>query len=106
LFHEAVRKIDSIPKAPVRDLWGCFQAMLRLIRAYYRGDYRHVSVPNLVMIIGAIIYVLNPWDLIPDWIPTPGFVDDATILAFTVQKPGKTLDDFTTWETVSLVRPS
>jgi uncharacterized membrane protein YkvA (DUF1232 family) len=101
LFQEAMRKTSSIPKAPFKDLWGYFQAMLRLIRAYYRGEYRAISVTNLVMIIGAIIYVLNPWDLIPDWIPTLGFLDDATILAFAVQKTREALDDFTSWETTA-----
>jgi uncharacterized membrane protein YkvA (DUF1232 family) len=94
LFQEAMRKTSPIPKAPFKDLWGYFQAMLRLIRAYYRGEYRAISVTNLVMIIGAIIYVLNPWD----WIPTLGFVDDATILAFAVQKTREARDDFTSWE--------
>ena len=96
-----MRKTRSIPKAPFKDLWGYFQAMLRLIRAYYRGEYRAISMTNLVMIIGAIIYVLNPWDLIPDWIPTLGFLDDATILAFAVQKTREALDDFTSWETTA-----
>lgn len=98
LFHEAMRKTGSIPKAPFKELWGYFQAMLRLIRAYYRGQYRAISVTNLVMIVGAIIYVLNPWDLIPDWLPGVGFLDDATILAFAVQKTREALDDFTSWE--------
>jgi len=98
LFHEAMRKTGSIPKKPFAELWGYFQAMLRLIRAYYRGEYRAISVTNLVMIVGAIIYVLNPWDLIPDWLPGLGFVDDATILAFAVQKTREALDDFTSWE--------
>jgi uncharacterized membrane protein YkvA (DUF1232 family) len=106
LFREAVRKAKSIPKEPFKDLWAYFQAMLRLIRAYYRGEYREVRLTNLVFIIGAVIYVLDPWDLIPDWIPGLGFVDDATVLAFAVQKTRQTLDDFTTWETVSLVRPA
>ncbi len=102
LFQEAMRKTSSIPKAPFKELWGYFQTMLRLIRAYYRGEYRHVSATNLVLIVGAIIYVLNPWDLIPDWIPTLGFLDDATILAFAVQKTRETLDDFASWESTSL----
>lgn len=93
-----MRKTGSIPKAPFKELWGYFQAMLRLIRAYYRGHYRAISVANLVMIVGAIIYVLNPWDLIPDWLPGIGFLDDATILAFAVQKTREALDDFMTWE--------
>ena len=98
LFHEAMRKAKSIPKEPFKDLWGYFQAMLRLIRAYYRGEYRDVRLMNLVIIIGAIIYVLDPWDLIPDWIPGIGFADDATILAFAIQKTRETLEDFTRWE--------
>jgi uncharacterized membrane protein YkvA (DUF1232 family) len=92
LFDEAVRKTKSIPKAPFKDLWVYLQAMLRLIRAYYRGEYRDVKVANLVLIIAAIIYVLDPWDLIPDWIPGLGFIDDATVLAFAVQNsrsPGR-----------------
>ena len=98
LFEQAVRKMKSIPKAPFAELWAYLQTMLRLIRAYYRGEYRNVKIANLVLIIGAIIYVLDPWDLIPDWIPGLGFVDDATILAFAVQKTRETLDDFTSWE--------
>jgi uncharacterized membrane protein YkvA (DUF1232 family) len=103
LFEKAARKARSIPKAPFKDLWAYLQAMLRLIRAYYRGEYRNVKIANLVLIIGAIIYVLDPLDLIPDWIPVFGFLDDATILAFAVQKTRETLDQFTTWEMTSLV---
>lgn len=99
LFQKAARKTESIPKAPFADMWGQLQAMLRLIRAYYHGQYRDVKIANLVLIISAIIYVLDPWDLIPDWIPGLGFVDDATVLAFAIQKTRETLDDFTTWET-------
>ena len=99
LFHEAARKAKSIPKAPFADMWAYLQAMLRLIRAYYRGEYRNVKIANLVLIIGAIIYVIDPFDLIPDWIPGLGFLDDATILAFAVQKTRDTLEDFKSWET-------
>jgi uncharacterized membrane protein YkvA (DUF1232 family) len=101
LVREATRKAKSIPKAPFADLWAYLQAMLRLVRAYYRGEYRSVRFANLVLIIGAIIYVLDPLDLIPDWIPGLGFLDDATVLAFAVQKTRETLDDFKNWEATS-----
>jgi uncharacterized membrane protein YkvA (DUF1232 family) len=101
LFEKAARETSSIPKAPFKDLWAYLQAMLRLIRAYYRGEYRDAKVANLVLIIGAIIYIVDPLDLIPDWIPVLGFLDDATILAFAVQKTRETLDDFKAWETTT-----
>jgi uncharacterized membrane protein YkvA (DUF1232 family) len=73
--------------------------MLRLIRAYYRNDYRAVPETSLVVIIAAIIYVVSPLDVIPDAIPAIGFLDDATILALALQRTRKDLDDFMIWET-------
>jgi len=106
LFKEAVKKAPTIPREPFKELWAYFQAMLRLIRAYYRREYRNVSLQNLVMIIGAIIYILNPFDLIPDWIAGLGFADDAVVLAFAVRQTRQTLDDFMTWEIKSRARPT
>src|SRR5438132_4503658 len=106
LFREAVKKAPSIPREPFKDLWAYFQAMLRLIRAYYRREYRNVSLQNLVMIVGAIIYILNPFDLIPDWIAGLGFADAAVVLAFAVRQTRQTLDDFMTWEIASRERPA
>ena len=104
LFKESVKKAPTIPREPFKELWAYFQAMLRLIRAYYRREYRNVSLQNLVMIIGAIIYILNPFDLIPDWIAGFGFADDAVVLAFAVRQTRQTLDDFMTWEIASRER--
>ena len=106
LFKEAVKKAPTIPREPFKELWAYFQAMLRLIRAYYRREYRNVPLQNLVMIIGAIIYILNPFDLIPDWIAGLGFADDAVVLAFAVRQTRQTLDDFMTWEIKSRARPT
>lgn len=106
LFKEAVKKAATIRRDPFKDLWAYFQAMLRLIRAYYRREYRNVPLQNLVMIVGAIIYIVNPFDLIPDWIAGLGFADDAVVLGFAVQRTRQTLDDFMTWETASRERPA
>src|SRR5207244_7655740 len=92
LFKEAVKKAPTIPRDPFKDLWAYFQAMLRLIRAYYRREYRNVPLQNLVMIVGAIIYILNPFDLIPDWIAGLGFPDDAVVLSFAVRQSRQWLD--------------
>jgi uncharacterized membrane protein YkvA (DUF1232 family) len=101
LFDEAAKKAASIPKEPFKDNWAYVQAMLRLIRAYYRGEYRMVSHSALLSIIAAVSYLVDPFDLIPDEIPFLGFVDDATVIAFAVGRARQTLDDFMTWETAS-----
>jgi len=106
LFDDAAKEAATMPKEPFAEMWPYFQAMLRLIRAYYRREYRNVSLQNLVMIVGAIIYILNPFDLIPDWIAGLGFADDAVVLAFAVRQTRQTLDDFMAWEIGSRDRPA
>jgi uncharacterized membrane protein YkvA (DUF1232 family) len=56
---------------------------------------------TLLIIIAAVIYVVNPLDLIPDWVPGIGFLDDAFIVAFAVRRTQPTLDDFMVWETTA-----
>jgi uncharacterized membrane protein YkvA (DUF1232 family) len=102
LFQEAAKEAASLPRDPFKETWPYFQTMLRLIRTYYQGDYRDVDESMLVVIIAAIIYVVNPLDLIPDAIPALGFLDDATVLALAVRRTRQTLDDFMTWETTAL----
>jgi uncharacterized membrane protein YkvA (DUF1232 family) len=99
LFDEAASKAASISREPFKDNWAYVQAMLRLIRAYYRGEYRVVERSSLLSIIAAISYFVDPFDLMPDEIPFLGFLDDATVIAFAVERTRQTLDDFMTWET-------
>jgi uncharacterized membrane protein YkvA (DUF1232 family) len=101
LFEEAAKQAASMPKEPFAETWPYFQAMLRLIRVYSQGHYRDVPESTLVVIIAAIIYVVNPLDVIPDALPVLGFLDDATVLALAVRRARQTLDDFMVWETTA-----
>jgi uncharacterized membrane protein YkvA (DUF1232 family) len=102
LFEEAAKQAASMPKEPFHETWPYFQAMLRLIRAYSQGNYRDVPESTLVVIIAAIVYVVNPLDVIPDALPALGYLDDATVLALAVRRARQALDDFMTWETAAL----
>lgn len=98
LFEEAARKAAAVPKEPFVDSWPYLQAMLRLLRAYFRGEYRNVPQDGLLWIITALNYFVDPFDLIPDEVPFLGFVDDATMMSFAVTRTRGTLDDFMIWE--------
>ena len=101
LFQEAAKQAAAMPREPFQETWQYFQAMLRLIRAYSQGDYRDVPESTLVVIVAAIIYVMNPLDVIPDALPALGFLDDATVLALAVRRSRQALDDFMIWETAA-----
>jgi serine/threonine protein kinase len=99
LFNSAAKKAAAVPRKPFKENWAYLQTMLRLIRAYYRGEYRHVSDDALVWIIAALKYLVDPFDLIPDKTPFLGFIDDASVVDVVKDKTRRTLDDFMKWET-------
>jgi uncharacterized membrane protein YkvA (DUF1232 family) len=99
LVTEVTQKIVSLPQETFKgSLIYYIQAVLRLIRAYYRGDYRAVPVTTLLIIIAALIYLVNPFDLFPDWVPVVGFLDDAFILILAVRRTRGAIDQFLAWE--------
>jgi uncharacterized membrane protein YkvA (DUF1232 family)/predicted Ser/Thr protein kinase len=99
LFEAAATKAAAVSKKPFKRNWAYLQTMLRLIRAYDRGEYRQVSHDALVWIIAALNYLVDPFDLIPDNTPFLGLVDDAHVVELVTDKTRRTLDAFMTWET-------
>ena len=99
LFNEAAKKAAEVPREPFKEYWPYLQTMLRLVRAYHRGEYRQVPDNALLWIVAALNYLIDPFDLIPDATPVLGFVDDATVVEFVTDKTRQTLDDFMKWET-------
>jgi len=99
LFDEAVKEAATMPREAFAETWSYFQAMLRLIRAYSDGAYRDIPESALVVIVAAIIYLVNPLDLIPDALPALGYLDDATVIGLAVKRSRAALDNFMAWET-------
>jgi uncharacterized membrane protein YkvA (DUF1232 family) len=72
--------------------------LLRLLRAYVRGEYRNVPPKSLILIIAGVLYFLMPIDVIPDFIIGLGFIDDAAVLAWVITTVKGVLDDYARWE--------
>jgi uncharacterized membrane protein YkvA (DUF1232 family) len=100
LFEKAAKEAASLPRERFNGNWPYLQTMLRLVRAYEHGEYKQFSNDALLWIVAALNYLVDPFDLIPDSIPFLGFVDDAIVVEFVVNKTRQTLDDFMIWETV------
>jgi uncharacterized membrane protein YkvA (DUF1232 family) len=99
LFNEASRKAATVPKDSFKEYWPYLQTMLRLVRAHHREEYDRAAHDSLLWIVAALNYLVDPFDLIPDKTPFLGFIDDAAVVEFVVDRTRQTLDDFMTWET-------
>ena len=53
----------------------------KMLKDYFDGKC-DLPVMTVVAIGVALIYILNPFDVVPDVIPVVGYVDDALVLSF------------------------
>lgn len=74
------------------------RVMFGLIRDYSRGNYRQVPWRTIAAIAGGLLYALNPFDLIPDFIPMIGMVDDAAVIAACLRLVSDDLLDYMRWK--------
>ncbi len=73
-------------------------AMARMLRSWVHGDYKNISVKSIIAVVAALIYFVNPFDLIPDFIPVIGQIDDILILGYLIKIVNKEIERFMTWE--------
>ena len=92
-------------RGPFDSVWGYFMALIRLLKAYARKEYRDIPWASIVLVTVAIIYFVSPIDLIPDFIPVAGYVDDAAVIAFVIAQIKADLDNFIAWEKRQEHRP-
>ena len=54
----------------------------RLVRATFRGEYTGTTRGRLLLVAGAVLYVISPVDLLPEvLLPVVGLADDAVVLS-------------------------
>ncbi len=79
-------------------VWEDLQALLRLARARLRGEYDIMPWQTFVFVLAAIVYFVNPFDLVPDFLPGSGYLDDATVIGFVLRSIRRDIDAFLAWE--------
>lgn len=102
LLKEAEEKARTNP-GPISGRVQDLATLMRLVRAYYRKEYRDVPWETIALAIGAIAYFVSPIDLIPDFIPVAGYVDDAAVIAFVITSAANDLYNFREWEALQQI---
>ena len=72
--------------------------MFAMIRDYWYGNYRNVPWKTIAAVAGALLYVLNPLDVIPDLILGFGFIDDAGVVALCLKLVESDLHRYAAWK--------
>ena len=82
-----------------------FFVLGRLIKAYATGQYREVPWKTILLIVAAVIYFVNPLDLVPDIIPLTGLTDDFAVLLWVYNSVSNEIEKFLEWEKNNVGQP-
>lgn len=72
--------------------------LISMVRSYWKKDYTRVPRRTMLAIVSALIYFLSPIDVIPDWIPVLGQLDDALVVATCWKLVNKDVEDYRQWQ--------
>lgn len=83
------QQLPAMDRGPVHDLWPKVQDLAKMVRD------PDAAWKSRALAIGALIYLITPFDAIPDVIPGLGLVDDAAVLVSVIATLAVELGQYT-----------
>jgi uncharacterized membrane protein YkvA (DUF1232 family) len=83
---------------PLKKFFKRLGLFFELIKDWWSGHYREVPWSKITMIAFAILYFLNPYDAILDFIPGIGYVDDATVVSLVLMACAEDFRKYIDWK--------
>lgn len=80
---EKVKKLFG--KEGLKDVLDDLKLLYNYVHDIVTGSYKDYSKAKLAIAVAALIYVVSPIDIIPDFLPG-GFIDDVAIIGFAIKQ--------------------
>jgi uncharacterized membrane protein YkvA (DUF1232 family) len=71
--------------------------LLAMLKDYGSGTYREMPRSTVLAIAFGLLYVLNPFDLMPDFIPGIGYLDDMSMVALVIGSVRRDVENYARW---------
>lgn len=82
----------------VQSLFTELHLFLEFVESYRANQYRSISPATLFVAALGVIYLFSPIDLLPDYIPVLGWIDDIAILRVIIEVIRTDLKKFKIWK--------
>jgi uncharacterized membrane protein YkvA (DUF1232 family) len=81
----------------LKNVWEQLTLLIDMARDYRNGKYPHLPWRAILWIFAAIVYFINPLDIIPDFIFAIGFLDDAAVIGFVINALHEEIEKYKTF---------
>jgi uncharacterized membrane protein YkvA (DUF1232 family) len=85
-------------KGALDGVWAKMVLLFGVAKDYVNGDYTEIPKRSIVAILGGLIYFLSPIDIVPDFVPFLGFIDDIFILNLVYKQVINDLEKYKEWK--------
>lgn len=85
-------------KGDLEGIWTKLVLLFAVSKDYVNGDYTEIPKRSIIAILGGLIYFLSPIDVIPDFVPVLGFIDDIYVLNLVYRQVLKDLERYKAWK--------
>ena len=96
--YTKIEELENNQPSALKQMWEDIKTMVSLVKDYVSGDYKEVPWNVIASITAAVIYFASPIDLIPDFIPIAGYIDDALILKLALEFASDDLEKYKEWK--------
>lgn len=96
LLGKLDRRVKWVPF--VRDEIKSLPILISMLRSYWKKEYTKIPYKSMVAIVSALLYFLSPLDVVPDWLPFLGQLDDAVVISVCWKLVNKDIEAYRKWK--------
>ena len=94
-LYRLEQKIKEMPL--VGKKFTMIPVMISLVKNYVQWKYTTVPYGTILAVLSALIYFLSPIDIIPDFIPLAGYLDDMAVVGLCMNMVKIDIETYDKW---------